>query len=263
MGRAMFPKIIKSLNAMLKADEALQTSDEKYLRNVGWLAQYSEQKIGIERQFCHTKVSSKDQAALVGADPSEDEASGDLTVPPNLNPMPSTETDAEIAKNKARAYGGPISYFSMVAHSDLPDERMASLLRGVQAIEVAATMYAKERGEATMMSADQLFPIIVYCTIHSGIRAIFTLIRCLELFLPDDVATRGQTGFVLSLFKAAAQYIVSRTEDSKDFASPSRSPSAEPETVAESGETQDVDFKLDLPSVSTSQAGGNVAGNEV
>ena len=71
----------------------------------------------------------------------------------------------------------------------------------------AMECYGDVSEDGALMSQDALFPIVVYCVMHSRLETPHRVIDWLERMLPAQMTTMGQPAFALSAFKAAVEHI--------------------------------------------------------
>ena len=97
-----------------------------------------------------------------------------------------------------------------------PSVALQTLSQAIECMYATAVEYYYDRfpdkrgdveDEGELISQDELFPIVVYCVMHSKLETPYRLIGWIESMLPPQMTTMGQPAFALSAFKAAVEHI--------------------------------------------------------
>lgn len=78
---------------------------------------------------------------------------------------------------------------------------------------MASTSPLSDPAASVIVSADNIFPLIVWCVVHSDVRSLHSLIGHMERFLPIQQKQFGEAGMCLSLLEAAVTHVVQATPE--------------------------------------------------
>lgn len=134
-------------------------------------------------------------------------ANGQQDIPEVFRKVSDTPFDPEVVSSNMPYYD------AMQAMHDatrfvVPTDILHALLRALRLIHTDGQKYASEKGQRAALSADDLFPIVVFALTHSRIDDVNTRLGHLERFLPKSVKNFGEVGLTLCLIQAGVQDIL-------------------------------------------------------
>jgi len=134
-------------------------------------------------------------------------ANGQQDIPEVFRKVSDTPFDPEVVSSNMPYYD------AMQAMHDatrfvVPTDILHALLRALRLIHTDGQKYASEKGQRAALSADDLFPIVVFVLTHSRIDDVNTRLGHLERFLPKSVKNFGEVGLTLCLIQAGVQDIL-------------------------------------------------------
>eukprot|EP00483_Globobulimina_turgida_P006130 UN06140 len=126
-----------------------------------------------------------------------------------------------VANEEEIAYYAAIKRFKQLSKIVTPQDSIVWVIDTIHQIQKCAIKYEKlskfkliqiknefENQKITVLGADSLFPIIVYCLVKSRYDYWHRWIFMMNKFYTDHVLSFGQTGFCFSLIQAAMHYVL-------------------------------------------------------
>merc|ERR1712176_1118619 len=195
IGRSIFPKFHHVIQYVLQKDEASVAADALYKRQLVWMSTMSQNKIGMESEFCYYYVSN-----------SPNNSSSALR-------KGTVFVDEESENEEKIAYYNAISRLKQLSEIVVPQDSIVCVIDSIHDIQKAATKYSKlnskkKKKKDVIISGDSLFPIVVYCLVQSGVCCWNKWMFMMKNFYTQEILSFGQTGFCFSLINAAVTYIV-------------------------------------------------------
>lgn len=164
--------------------------DEQFAKKCLWMRSLSQGEVGVPELF--QKEMTEEQRFQFNA-------RSKILLDPNA---------AESKKAKIRAvypFASAILALNQARKHCVPGDLLHCFLEAIRKIHKGCHEYSKD--SKVNVTADDLFPIIVWVVIHSGLEDINMRLGHMERCLPEHIKHRGEGGICLSLVEAAVAYI--------------------------------------------------------
>eukprot|EP00483_Globobulimina_turgida_P000459 UN00459 len=211
IGRSIFPKCNAVISYVIDKDEEATNADLKYKKQLVWMSTMTQNRIGIEEQFCYYYVKGVKALKQTLSKPSKSYGfmSGSKKKM-RQNKQKTVFVNAEMQNEERIAYYKPISKLKDLSHIIVPQDSIVLVIDTIHDIQKCATRYSKLKqtdGSEVVLSGDSLFPIVVYCLIQSNVDYWNRWLFMMKKFYTEKILSFGQTGFCFSLINAAVTYI--------------------------------------------------------
>eukprot|EP01084_Bolivina_argentea_P266687 452429_1 len=204
IGRSIFPKFDKVIKYVICKDINSVEMDDKYRKQLIWMCTMTQQKVGIDNEFCYyyvKKIKSLKQTMLK---------------PKKIERKSTIFIDEQSENEEKIAYYKPIQRLKELQNICVPQDSIVLVIDTVHDIQKCAMKYNKmkngklslKKKKQVVISGDSLFPIVVYCLIQSNVDYWNRWIFMMKKFYTQKILSFGQTGFCFSLINAAVKYIM-------------------------------------------------------